>query len=64
MRVAADAIWSALAAAIVVVEVLAHTAHHPVARFDATVRHAGRRLGWRVAVFVGWLWLGWHLFAR
>jgi hypothetical protein len=61
---AADAIWAALAAAVVGLAVLSRVRPDTVAGARSVARSAVARPAWRLAVFVGWMWLGWHLFAR
>jgi hypothetical protein len=56
------AMWSALAATAVLLELMAMAGHLPSAA-DTITLVMRRRVG-RWAVLLGWLWLGWHLFVR
>ncbi|MGA8295516.1 MAG: DUF6186 family protein [Acidimicrobiales bacterium] len=58
------AIWVVLAAIAIGLEVLAHTTHRPVAPAGTVARLATRTVVGRIVVSVGWMWLGWHVFAR
>lgn len=64
MTFVADTIWAVLAVLAVGLEVVAHAQPRRVAGAVVAVRSLVRRPGWRLAGFVGWMWLGWHLFAR
>lgn len=57
-------VWGALGAAAVACEAAAVTSRGRVAPLgEALGRLAAAR--WRmVACFVGWMWVGWHFFAR
>lgn len=59
-----DALWAAWAASALAVVVASHLHPPRVARFSMLVRRIEvNRVGY-VAVLVGWMWLGWHFFAR
>jgi hypothetical protein len=64
MSVAAlDVAWALLAAALLALGLLAR--YHPaVLRIGELFGVVGRRAPLRGALLVGWLWLGWHFFAR
>lgn len=58
------AVWAALAAAVVGCVLASIPRRSWIAGFGTLVDRASARLGWRVALVVGWMWLGWHFFAR
>ncbi len=58
------AIWIAIAALVVGFEVLAWTTCRLIAPVAAVARLAVRPVVGRVVVSLGWMWLGWHVFAR
>jgi len=59
------ALWSLLAAALVALTLLGLLDRgHPVARFGTVSSWVVHRPWWRAAVLLGWMWLGWHFFAR
>ena len=63
-QVFSDALWAALAAAVAAALVISHLPQPPLDRLTALVRRLeANRFGY-VAVIVGWMWLGWHFFAR
>jgi hypothetical protein len=58
------ALWAVLLGLLVVGEALAHLGHHRVRGFAALVTPLLARTPSRLALFLGWMWLGWHFFAR
>lgn len=58
------ALWIVLAALVVVLELLAYTTNRFIAPAGAVARLATRSVVGRVIVSLGWMWLGWHVFAR
>lgn len=58
------AVWAALAAGVLTCLLASLSGHGRVIGFGALVDRASARTGWRVALVVGWMWLGWHFFAR
>jgi len=56
--------WSILAVAIVTVELAAHTVGRRLQGFEAIMVVLARSRSTRVALLLGWGWLGWHLFVR
>lgn len=65
-RTASFAVWALLAAAALVLAALSVAGRGGVARRPLAPLVAylsGHRVA-RVAAVVGWMWLGWHLFAR
>lgn len=62
------AVWSAVATGALALWWVTATgrtlAGRHVARAGALVRELLRRPLFRLVVIVGWMWLGWHLFAR
>ncbi|MCK4176324.1 DUF6186 family protein [Aciditerrimonas ferrireducens] len=70
VTIALDALWAALAAGLVGLVVASHLPR-PVDRpaplvqpFGQLVRRAVERPWARGLLLLGWLWLGWHFFAR
>jgi hypothetical protein len=63
-QVVSDAVWAALAAAALALAASAHLAHSRVERLSALVHRLGSHRVTDVAVLLGWMWLGWHFFAR
>jgi hypothetical protein len=59
-----DALWVALAAAVAAAVVVSHLPRPPLERLSTLVRRLGANRFGYVAVIVGWMWLGWHFFAR
>jgi hypothetical protein len=64
MTVALDALWAAIAAAVLGLVLAGHVPGRPVRRVGDLLRAAVQRPWARVLLLVGWLWLGWHFFAR
>lgn len=60
---AADLVWWALAAALCGLEVAARLGAR-VPRIGEVFSALVARRGLRAAVLAGWIWLGWHFFAR
>ena len=63
-RADALAVWAALALVVVLTETLAHTRRHRVRGFGALAAPLLARAPSRAVLLLGWMWLGWHLFAR
>ena len=63
-RADALCVWAVLLGLLVVGEALAHVGRHRVRGFAALVTPLLARTPSRLALFVGWMWLGWHFFAR
>ena len=64
-RAATVAVWAALAAAVLLIALAAHastTGHVP--RLGAVVARWNARGARRALLLLGWMWLGWHAFAR
>ncbi len=59
-----DALWALLALAGLVLAGAAHLPARPLVRASRLVRRIEASTFGYVAVLVGWMWLGWHLFAR
>ena len=57
-----DAVWAALGLAALALAAL--SIGGVVARPGPLLRAAVSRPAVRVALVLGWMWLGWHLFAR
>lgn len=64
MRDAAEAVWVALALALLALEAVAVARPGRVVGVSVALRRLTARPGWRAAFFLGWMWLGWHFFAR
>lgn len=60
----ADAVWAVLAVALLACEGAALARPARVAGVRTALRRLTVRPGWRLAFLVGWMWLGWHFFAR
>jgi hypothetical protein len=58
------ALWIAIAAAAVGVEVAAYASRRLIAPASAVARLATRPVAGRIVVSLAWMWLGWHVFAR
>jgi hypothetical protein len=58
------ALWIVIATAAVGLEILSHTTRRVIAPAGSVARLATRPIVGRVIVSVGWMWLGWHTFAR
>jgi len=57
-------VWAALGAVVVACVILSVGAGRRLPTFGALIDRATRRPVWRVLLLVGWMWLGWHFFAR
>lgn len=55
-------VWALLGVAVVVVLALSLTGR--VARLSPVVARVLSKLPARLALLLGWMWLGWHFFAR
>jgi hypothetical protein len=63
-QVLSDALWAALAALSLAAVALSHRPRARLERPSVLVRRLeANRVGY-VAVLVGWMWIGWHFFAR
>jgi hypothetical protein len=64
VEVLSDALWAALAALTLGLAASTHLRASRVERLSALVhRVEAKRVGY-VVVMLGWMWLGWHFFAR
>jgi hypothetical protein len=59
-----DAGWAVLGAALAVTVVVSRRAPRRVAPLGRVLTRWFPLPWWRSALLVGWMWLGWHLFAR
>lgn len=58
------ALWLCAVAGLCACELAARLAGHGWSNAAQLLRRA-RRIAWsRAALLLGWLWLGWHVFAR
>jgi len=57
-------IWAFLALLLVAIEVLARRGIAPWATARQFLRAMGRHDAVALVLLLGWMWLGWHLFAR
>ena len=59
-----DAVWAALGVLTVTLAAGAHLPRSRLERLSAVLhRIEAARIGY-VAVVLGWMWVGWHFFAR
>jgi len=58
------AIWSVLGLVVVACVALSVVRPATLPTFDTAVRALVSQPARRVIVVLGWMWLGWHLFAR
>jgi hypothetical protein len=63
-QVLSDALWGALAASVAMAVASSHLPRPPLERLLVLVRRLEANRAGYVAVLVGWMWLGWHCFAR
>ena len=63
-QVLSDALWGALAASVAMAVASSHLPRPPLERLSVLVRRLEANRAGYVAVLVGWMWLGWHCFAR
>jgi hypothetical protein len=63
-QVLSDALWAALAALAAVAVALSHLSRLRLDRLSVVVRRIEANRAGYVAVLLGWMWLGWHFFAR
>ena len=63
-QVFSDALWAALAAAVAAVVAASHLSRPRIERLSVVLRHIEANRAGYVAVLLGWMWLGWHFFAR
>ncbi len=57
-------LWVAAAVALCACEVAGRSLDHGWPTAAQLLRIARRHLAGRVVLVIGWLWLGWHVFAR
>ncbi|HTT86826.1 MAG TPA: DUF6186 family protein [Acidimicrobiales bacterium] len=63
-RTTALAVWAALGAVVVALEALALRCGGRVPGIGALARRITVRPVGRALLVLGWMWLGWHAFAR
>ena len=63
-RGASLAVWAVLGATLVVGQIVAAASGGAWPGLGAFVRHLTARNGGRTLVVLGWMFLGWHAFAR
>jgi methylmalonyl-CoA mutase cobalamin-binding subunit len=59
-----DALWAALAACSVAAVAISHLAGAHLERISALVRRIEANRAAYLGVILGWMWVGWHFFAR
>lgn len=57
-------VWAVLAGVVAVCVILGIGPRRRVPTVGALIDRGTHRLVWRVLLIVGWMWLGWHFFAR
>jgi hypothetical protein len=63
-RTDALAVWAVLLGLAVLGDTLAHVGRHRVRGFGSLATPLLARTPSRLALFIGWMWIGWHFFAR
>jgi hypothetical protein len=63
-QVLSDAVWAALAAVVVAAVAASHLSRLRLERLSVVMRRIEANRAGYVAVLLGWMWLGWHFFAR
>lgn len=58
------AVWGVLGAATLALWAWSHAPGAPLARPSAVVQRLATGPVLRVLLVLGWMWVGWHLFAR
>lgn len=58
------AVWSVIALSLAVVSAISHLTRIGVLKLAQVMRIALSNRYLRASLIVGWMWLGWHLFAR
>jgi len=63
-RDATLAVWAGLGALVVAAEVAALVSRRRIPGLGAVLDRVGSRRAGQAALVLGWMWLGWHAFAR
>jgi hypothetical protein len=63
-QVLSDALWAALAAVALAVAGSSHLAKSRIERPSTLLHRIETHRSLYVALVLGWMWLGWHFFAR
>ncbi len=63
-EVVSDAVWALLALAAVALAVAAHLPRSRIETVLGLIRRIEAHPAGALAVLLGWMWLGWHFFAR
>jgi hypothetical protein len=63
-EVITNVVWAALLTSIVVLELAARRSRRFVLTLGELVRSSATRTVPRAVILVGWMWVGWHAFAR
>ncbi|HTX00280.1 MAG TPA: DUF6186 family protein [Acidimicrobiales bacterium] len=63
-RTIALALWGVLAGLVVLCELLSLATRRRLAGFLAAASFLSTAPASRLVLLLGWMWLGWHLFAR
>jgi hypothetical protein len=61
---AIDAVWALLALILVAATVAAYLSKRRFPTLGALTRKVTSKAPGRALLMLGWMWLGWHLFAR
>lgn len=64
MRAVSLGVWATVALALVASEVAAVVRHDPQAGLGELLRCLVGNWRRMIAIYLGWMWLGWHFFAR
>ncbi len=63
-RTASIAVWIALVTALGLLQAAAVASRGRIPTLDALVRRVAANAWSRTVLLLGWMWVGWHLFAR
>ncbi|HZE15791.1 MAG TPA: DUF6186 family protein [Mycobacterium sp.] len=57
-------VWAVVAGLLIACEVLSWASRRQVANTGRVLDLLTRTTGRMIAMFIGWMWVGWHFFAR
>jgi hypothetical protein len=63
-QVLSDALWAGLAACVVAVVLASHLSRFRLERLTTLVRRFEENRAGYIVMLLGWMWVGWHFFAR